>query len=235
MKSTRIHGTTRPVLAQIPARITARIPAQILALFLALFTSVTAMADLDAEILQLQQRWAEVNYQLEGKTRITAFEALVDAADKVTEEYPDAAAAWIWSGIIKSTYAGAKGGLGALKVAKQSKADLEHAMQLDADALQGSAYTSLGTLYFSVPGWPVGFGDDEKAEELLLHALAVNPEGIDSNYFYGDFLSRHKRYAEARTHLLKAQAAAPRPNRQVADAGRQKEITEALQKVEKHL
>jgi tetratricopeptide (TPR) repeat protein len=204
-------------------------------LMLTLFVSSPAYADLDADILQLQQRWAEVNYQLEGKTRITAFETLVDAADKVTQQYPDAAAAWIWSGIIKSTYAGAKGGLGALKIAKQSKADLEKAMELDAEALQGSAYTSLGTLYFSVPGWPVGFGDDDKAEELLQHALKVNPEGIDSNYFYADFLAHQKRYAEAKTYLLKAQAAAPRPNRQSADAGRQKEIAQSLLEVEKHL
>jgi tetratricopeptide (TPR) repeat protein len=205
------------------------------ALCLALVASGPALADLDADVLQLQQRWAEVNYQLEGKTRITEFEALVQAADTVTAKYPDAAPAWIWSGIIKSTCAGAKGGLGALKLAKQSRADLEKAMELDADALQGSAYTSLGTLYFSVPGWPVGFGDHEKAEELLKHALQLNPDGIDPNYFYGDFLMREKRWAEARDYLVKAQAAAPRPNRQVADAGRHKEIEKALQEVARHL
>ena len=95
---------------------------------LALLGSSQASADLDTDILQLQQRWAEVNYQLQGKTQITEFETLIEAAANVTQQYPDAAAAWIWSGIIKSTYAGAKGGLGALKVAKQSKADLEKAM-----------------------------------------------------------------------------------------------------------
>jgi tetratricopeptide (TPR) repeat protein len=212
-----------------------RLTFTIASLFLALMLSTSARADLDGDILQLQQRWAEVNYQLKGETQITAFETLIEAASNVTDKYPEAAAAWIWSGIIKSTYAGAKGGLGALKIAKKSKADLEKAMELDADALQGSAYTSLGTLYFSVPGWPVGFGDDKKAEELLLHALAVNPDGIDSNYFYGDFLSRQKRYPESKTYLLKAQAAPPRPNRQVADAGRQKEISQALLELEKHL
>ena len=41
---------------------------------------------------------------------------------------------------------------------------------------RGSAYTSLGTLYFKVPGWPVGFGDEEKAEELLRKALAGRDE-----------------------------------------------------------
>lgn len=204
-------------------------------LLIGLINSPNVKADLDAEILQLQQRWAEVNYQLKGKTQITEFQSLVHQAEKVTNDYPDQAAAWIWSGIIKSTYAGAKGGIGALKVAKQSKADLEMAMELDAEALQGSAYTSLGTLYFSVPGWPVGFGDDEKAAELLLHALDTNPDGIDSNYFYGQFLAGQKRYKEAKTHYLKAQAAAPRPNRPVADAGRQNEIALALLELEKHL
>ncbi|HET6564759.1 MAG TPA: tetratricopeptide repeat protein [Xanthomonadales bacterium] len=206
-----------------------------LVLYLALSASSQAMADQAADILQLQQRWAEVNYQLEGKTRITEFEALVEAANAVTTKYPDSAAAYIWSGIVKSTCAGAKGGLGALKLAKQSKADLEKAMELDAEALQGSAYTSLGTLYFSVPGWPVGFGDDKKAEELLKHALQLNPDGIDTNYFYGDFLMHKKRWDEARDYFVKAQAAPPRPNRQVADAGRQKEIQQALVEVAKHL
>jgi hypothetical protein len=128
-------------------------------LWLAVFGSVQADASTDDEVRQLQQRWAEVNYQLEGKTQITAFEELVAEADRLTAANPDSAPAWIWSGIVKSSFAGAKGGLGAMKLAKASRSDLERAMQIDPNALQGSAYTSLGTLYFKVPGWPVGFGD----------------------------------------------------------------------------
>jgi Tfp pilus assembly protein PilF len=55
-------------------------------------------------------------------------------------------------------------------------------------------------------------------------ALSIDPQGIDSNYFYGDFLLRQKRYDDARKHLLLAQHAAPRPGREVADAGRQREL-----------
>lgn len=187
-----------------------------------------ALADLDGDVRNLQTRWAEVNYQLEGKAQLAAFEQLVADASKVTLSYPDRAEGWIWSGIIKSTYAGAKGGLGALSLAKASKADLEQAISLDAKALAGSAYTSLGTLYYNVPGWPVGFGDEDKAEELLKQALKLNPDGIDSNYFYGDFLIDQQRYDEARQFLSKAQKAPPRPGRELADDGRQKEIAEAL-------
>jgi len=171
-------------------------------------------ADLTGDITHLQERWAEVNYQLEGKTKLAAFEQLVADADRIKSANGNAAEALIWSGIIKSSYAGAKQALAAKPA-----------------ALQGSAYTSLGALYYSVPGWPVGFGDDERAEQLLKQALVLNPDGIDSNYFYGSFLVTDKRYAEARTYLQKAQAAAPRPGRALADSGRMKEIADTLQSI----
>lgn len=193
----------------------------------------TASASLEDDITHLQTRWAEVNYQLEGKAQLSAFEQLVAEADSVTAAYPERAEGWIWSGIIKSTYAGANGGLGALSLAKASRKDLEQAIAIDPQALAGAACTSLGTLYYSVPGWPVGFGDRRKAEQLLKRALSIDPQGIDSNYFYGDFLLRQKRYDDARKHLLLAQHAAPRPGREVADAGRQREIAAALERIVK--
>lgn len=188
-------------------------------------------ADAMTDVSRLQQRWAEVNYQLEGKTRLTAFEELVEEADRMTGQYPGSAEALIWSGIVKSSFAGAKGSLGAMKLAKASRHDLEKAMSLDPEALQGSAYTSLGALYYKVPGWPVGFGDDGKAGELLQKALNLNPDGIDPNYFYGDFLLEQKRYDEAEKYLLKAQQAPARPDRPLADAGRHREIEVALLKL----
>jgi len=197
-------------------------------LFLVTVTRLRVQAGLDSDVAHLQQRWAEVNYQLEGKTQLSEFERLVEEADKVTAAYPQAAEGWIWSGIIKSTYAGAKGGLGALALAKASKADLEKAMSLNDKALDGSAYTSLGTLYYSVPGWPVGFGDDDMAEKLLKTALTLNPEGIDPNYFYASYLVSEKRYDEARQYLAKAYDAPARPGRQLADEGRHKEVGELL-------
>lgn len=194
--------------------------------------SAQASADLEGDINHLQQRWAEVNYQLEGKTQLSEFEKLVNEVTQVVKAYPDAAESWIWSGIIKSTYAGAKGGLGALSLAKESKADLEKAMTMDDTALNGSAYASLGTLYYSVPGWPVGFGDDDKADELLQKALVLNPDGIDSNYFYASYLVTEKRFDEARKYFSKAQQSSARPSRPIADEGRQKEIVQALAEIQ---
>ena len=83
--------------------------------------ATSALADANSEVAQLQKRWAEVNYELTDKAQVNAFANLAKDADSVVKTYTDSAAAWIWSGIIKSTYAGAKGGLGALGLAKNLK------------------------------------------------------------------------------------------------------------------
>lgn len=200
-----------------------------------LLASSTVLADVLADIKPLQDRWAEVNYALPEDDREKAFAELLASADKVVGSNPDKAEALIWRGIIKSSYANAKGGLGALSVAEGSKADLEQALKLDPTALQGSAYTSLGVLYAKVPGWPIGFGDNKKAKELLLKALEQNPQGIDPNYFYADYLAGKRDWAEALRYLEIAKAAQPRPGRESADAGRQQEIAALLAKVQKKL
>ena len=124
--------------------------------------------------------------------------------------------------------AGEKGGLGALGLVKQAKAIYEHAIQIDGKALDGSAYNSLGVLYYKVPGWPLGFGDKAKARELLQKALAINPQGIDPNYFYGEYLVETKPADEAVSYLERALQAPPRPGRQIADSGRREEVRTLL-------
>lgn len=183
----------------------------------------------------IQQSWAHIQYELPADQRADAFEQLAAQATAFTRERQSVPEAWIWSGIVTSSWAGAQGGLGALSKVKEAKVDLEKALTLDPKALQGSAYTSLGALYDRVPGWPLGFGDPDKAEQLLKQALQLNPNGIDSLYFWGDHLYRQKRYAEARVALQKALQAAPRPGRETADAGRRKEIDALLVDVSKKL
>ncbi|MFX4228658.1 MAG: tetratricopeptide repeat protein [Porticoccaceae bacterium] len=196
---------------------------------------VLSAESLDEAVSMLQTQWAINNYKKTGKEQVESFQKLIESADSLVERNPNQASLYIWRGIINSTFAGVKGGLGAMKYAKASKADLEKAMELDPDALQGSAYTSLGTLMFKVPGWPIGFGDDKKAEELLQHALEINPDGIDPNYFYGDYLRSKKRYTEARAYMQHALEAEPRQGRELADSGRRNEIREAMEDINKHL
>ncbi|WPN55743.1 tetratricopeptide repeat protein [Pseudomonas sp. P9_31] len=198
--------------------------------------SVWALDAADQQRLNaIQQGWAHIQYELPAEQRSAAFEKLAAQASAFTQERQSLAEAWIWSGIVTSSWAGAQGGLGALSKVKAAKVDLEKALAIDPKALQGSAYTSLAALYDRVPGWPLGFGDADKAEQLLKQALQLNPTGIDSLYFWGDHLYRQKRYGEARDALQKALHAAPRPGRESADAGRRKEIEALLGDVNKKL
>jgi len=118
----------------------------------------------ESSLQQVQTRWAEINYQLPAAQREAAFAKLAAETERAVAGEPQAAELHIWHGIVLSTWAGAKGGLGALGLVKQAKAELEKAIELDAQALDGSAYTSLASLYYQVPGWPIGFGDEDKAE-----------------------------------------------------------------------
>ena len=184
---------------------------------------------------QVRDRWAQVNYQVPKAQRESAFEDLLHQAEKVRQANPRDASALIWEGIVLSSLAGEKGGMGALGLVKRARADFEAAIKLDANALDGAAYTSLGALYYQVPGWPIGFGDDDMARTLLRKGLAVDPEGIDANYFYADFLRDQKDWAGARTAFQKALAAPARPGREVADAGRRQEAQAKLKDVATHL
>ncbi|WP_303293505.1 hypothetical protein [Marinobacter sp. ST-43] len=184
--------------------------------------------DMQAELAQIQQRWAQIQYQLPEDDKEKAFEALAKEAETFVADYPGRAEPLIWQGIVLSTYAGAKGGLGALGLVKEARASLEAALKIAPEALDGSAYTSLGSLYYQVPGWPLGFGDDEMARKYLQKSLAINPDGIDANYFFGDFLAEQNESQRARVYLEKVLAAPSRPGREVADAGRKAEAKARL-------
>ncbi len=181
-----------------------------------------------ATLSDIQSRWAQAMYDAPEAGRVERLDKLAHAARQLAAEQPGKAEPLIWEGIVLSSLAGAKGGLGALGIVKQAKARLEAAIEIDRHALDASGVNSLGVLYHKVPGWPIGFGSDKKAESLLREALRVNPQGIDPNYFYGEFLIDEDRPAEAIQYLERAVNAPVRPGRELADKGRRAEAQALL-------
>lgn len=183
------------------------------------------------DLVRLQTEWAEIKYKQPRENHESRFSALAKMSGDLVARNPGDVELLIWHGIIESSYAGAKGGLGALSIVKNAKKSFEQAIDMNAAALDGSALTSLGSLYYQVPGWPIGFGDDKKALEFLKKGLEVSPEGMDANYFYGDFLYRGGDFAAAEPVLRKALRAPARPGRALADEGRRGEIEDLLRKI----
>lgn len=203
-----------------------------LGLVAALHVQGAAADDLASAISNLGHAWAKVYYQTPEKQQEAQYPALVAQADAIAKQYPAKAEPMIWQAIILSSYAGVKGGLGAVDLAEKARDLAMAAAKIDDKALDAGAYTSLGVLYYKVPGWPIGFGSDKKAKQYLDQALAIAPTALDVNYFYGDFMIEQGDKKKARAFLEKALQAPARPGREDADAGRKQEIQADLAKLE---
>jgi tetratricopeptide (TPR) repeat protein len=187
-----------------------------------------AATGVEAAMADLQHGWAKANYQTAEDQQEASFEALIAKAEDAVKANPGKPELLAWEAIILSSYAKVQGGFGAMDSAEKARDLLMEAAKIDDKALGGGIYTSLGALYYKVPGWPIGFGNDSKAKEYLERGLAMNPTGIDQNYFYGDFLLDQGEKDKAKEYLTKALNAPPRPGREDADAGRRQEITADL-------
>ena len=201
----------------------------LLVLLLTLATAQAAAADdLPAALAELRHAWAKVYYQTPPDQQAAQFAALQERADALVGQHPQAAEPLILKAIILSTYAEAKGSLDALSLVKSARDAALAAAKIDEKADDAGAYTVLGVLYYKVPGWPIGFGNNRRARENLDRALALAPDAIDANYFYGDFLIDQGEKAKARGFLEKALKAPARPGREDEDAGRKREIEKDL-------
>lgn len=129
--------------------------------------STAALAG-NAPLQQVQKKWAECQYSTpDGDEKEQCFHRAIAKTSIYLDREPGNPELTVWLAINKASLAGAQGGLGALSLAKEAKSLLEGVIATSPQTLDGSAYTSLGSLYYKVPGWPIGFGDDDKAEEML--------------------------------------------------------------------
>jgi tetratricopeptide (TPR) repeat protein len=184
------------------------------------FADVSSSAQLP-EVREIQSEWARLYYLDEFLNKnYRELQALAKQANRVAQAHPESAEALTWDAIVLSTLAEKKGGIGALSLVKEARLKLEQAEAIDPTVLGGSVYASLGTLYAKVPGWPIGFGSDRKAEEYFRKALALNPEGLDINYFFAEYLADNGDDETALQYIDKALNAPVMADRPVADQGR---------------
>lgn len=183
----------------------------------------------DAEVHRLQSTWEAIKFGVpEGDEQTKQMNALGDDADAVAAKFPDRPEVLIWDGIITSERASLASAFSALGLAKRARDILQNAYEMAPAKLDAGATTSLGVLYYRVPGFPIGFGDKAKARQLLEQATKLAPTGLDAWYFYGDFLYEQKEYSKAAEVFHHALSIPPHPDRPVWDKNRRLVIGERL-------
>lgn len=195
---------------------------------------------LRAEIKLLSRDWEQVKLQVDNRDEQEKQMAVLaqNAAD-IAKRYQGSPEAMIWVGIITSEQASIASENGspmkALVLAKRTRDILEKVEKVDPVTLDAAAPTSLGVLYYRVPEFPLGFGDKSKARHYLQEAITNAPNGLDANYFYGDFLYDQHEYAEAIKVLKRALTLPALLERPIWDRSRRLAIQELLAKTQSNI
>ncbi len=183
-----------------------------------LLLSLQCFADeLKTSTQAIENEWATIYYKIPKDKQETAFTALLKKAEELSAQFPQSSEPLFWQAVIIATKAELEDGFTALKAVHKSKDLLLEAIKQNPKTANGSAYVTLGTLYYMVPQWPIGFGDNEKAEQMFKAALKINPNSIDANYFYGDFLLSTNKSKDAQAYFEKATKSQSRKEQFYAD------------------
>ncbi len=183
-----------------------------------LLLSVQCFAeDLKGSLKSIEAEWASVYYSTPKSKQGPAYVELLDKAENLVRQYPKAAEPIFWQAVLKATYAEQQDAFAALNAIHEARDLLLKAIAINPETMDGSAYVTLGTLYYMVPKWPISFGDDNTAQQMLETALKINPDGIDANYFYGEFLMLHNRPNDAAVYFERAASAPARTDQLYAD------------------
>ena len=191
---------------------------------------------LRAEILDIANSWAHIKFETEDTAlQQKQIAALADRASALMQKYPGRAEPVIWKGVLLSEGASMANEdhsmLTARSLAYEARDVLLEAEKIDPAALEAGAPTSLGVLYYRVPSFPIAFGDTDLARKYLEEAVRNAPNGMDANYFYGDFLYNQRDYVGAQRVWKHALTIPANPDRPVWDKARRQVIQENLAKL----
>lgn len=195
---------------------------------LATTAPVGAMAA-DGDLVALEQRWAALKYEPPADgDRVARAEDLQQAVASLAARDPRRETLLLQANalLLTAEFMHSTASLRKVRAARD--------LLLQADRTQPNnpaVLLALGSIYYEVPGWPIAFGSRKTAEDYLRRAIAIDPDGRDTNYFMGDMLLEAGRAKEATAYLERALAAAQQNT--LLERGRRAEILEAMEKAKR--
>jgi tetratricopeptide (TPR) repeat protein len=176
------------------------------------FADTTAF---DQEMTAIIRDYDAASYDTTGsEARAKAFERVVNRAANLAKQYPGRAEPIVWQGQSKAAQSAEERSLGK---AKDARKILEAAVAITPNAYAIEAYSTLGSMYANIPGFPISFGDKKKARECYQKALAINPSSIGANLGFANLLFKQDEYADVIKYATASLNGTPRPGREKAD------------------
>ncbi|MFC3023877.1 tetratricopeptide repeat protein [Vibrio zhugei] len=165
---------------------------------LGLWSNLSLATPLNTPLSQLQHQWAVCEYQIKGEdSKQSCFQDLVDEEQQHLTLHPNNPDLNIAFAINLASLANVSSTSDALSLIKQAKTRLEALKNTTSGQRHTAVLVTLGALYYRAPGWPISFGDDDKAGVLLAEAIKLSPDDITAHYFYGDFLAEQGQTQQA--------------------------------------
>lgn len=165
---------------------------------LGLWSNLSLATPLNTPLSQLQHQWAVCEYQIKGEdAKQSCFQDLVDEEQQHLTLHPNNPDLNIAFAINLASLANVSSTSDALSLIKQAKTRLETLKNTTSGQRHTAVLVTLGALYYRAPGWPISFGDDDKAGVLLAEAIKLSPDDITAHYFYGDFLAEQGKTQQA--------------------------------------
>ena len=139
--------------------------------------------------------WYGAHIKKKDDNRLNIFHDGLSRAKEMIKKHPKEPKAHMWKGALLGSWALEKGLLKALTQLKEIKRSFEKSMELDQNFLWGDRL--IGRCYRDAPGWPLSYGDNDKAIEYFEKAMKKNPADLRNQLDLAISFNKDKKYEEA--------------------------------------
>ncbi|WP_341326269.1 hypothetical protein [Methylotuvimicrobium sp. KM2] len=180
--------------------------------------------ELDHIVQAIEAEWASIYFSTEIRDKENAYTRLLNKTTEFAKQTHESPELMFWQATIIASRAEHQNPIDALAAIHKAQDLLIKTIKIKPDTLDGSALITLGSLYHQAPGWPIAFGDDKKAEQYLKEGLQINPRGIESNFYYGQYLLNKDQPEEAIEYFKTALNGPIRKEQEFADSSLKEKI-----------
>ena len=184
--------------------------------------------EFDRIVQAIEAKWAKIYFSVEIRDKENAYTRLLNKTAEFAKQTHDSPELMFWQATIIASRAEHQNPIEALAAIHKAQDLLIKTINIKPDTLDGSALITLGSLYYQAPGWPIAFGDDNKAEQYLKKGLQINPQGIESNFYYGQYLLNKDQPDKAIEYFKTALNGPIRKEQEFADSSLKEKIKKIM-------